>query len=129
VASVVFNTGNNRRWVFASRAAESTLVMLRRAPGRVVLVNAPDEWEGAYIFRNNFNQGLVVNGIDTNKVRVHHFLTRLEYLRVKDRIGPVRKDSSIFIYPATWISLDSVRARVDSVYYWDKYEWKPLILD
>lgn len=129
VASVVFITGNNRRWVFASRAAESTLVMLRRAPGRVVLVNAPDEWEGAYIFRNNFNQGLVVNGIDTNKVRVHHFLTRLEYLRVKDRIGPVRKDSSIFIYPATWISLDSVRARVDSVYYWDKYEWKPLILD
>ncbi len=50
--------GNNRRWVFASRAAESALGSgAPRRTGRVVLVNAPDEWEGAYIFRNNFNAG------------------------------------------------------------------------
>jgi hypothetical protein len=125
VASVVFIIGNNRRWVFASRVAETTLNMLRSAPGRVVLVNAPDEWEGAYIFRNSFNQGLVVNGIDTNKVVVTHFLTRLEYLKMDGRIGPVRKDGSIFIYPATRL----LPGGDDRVYYWDKYEWKPLILD
>jgi len=87
VASVVFITGSNRRWVFASRVAEATLDMVRQAPGRLLLVNAPDEWEGAYIFRNSFKNGLVVNGIDTNKVAVTHFLTRLEYLRVEGRIG------------------------------------------
>jgi hypothetical protein len=125
VASVVFIIGNNRRWVFASRVAETTLNMLRSAPGRVVLVNAPDEWEGAYIFRNSFNQGLAVNGIDTNKVVVTHFLTRLEYLKMDGRIGPVRKDGSIFIYPATRL----LPGGDDRVYYWDKYEWKPLILD
>lgn len=124
VASVVFIVGNSRRWVFASRVAETTLDMLRSAPGRVVLVNAPDEWEGAYIFRNSFKYGLVVNGIDTNKVVVTHFLTRLEYLKVDGRIGPVRKDSSIFIYPATRL----LPGGEDRVYYWDKYEWKPLIL-
>jgi hypothetical protein len=125
VAGLVFIVGNNRRWVFASRAAETALNLLRSAPGRVVLVNAPDEWDGAYIFRNSFKNGLVVNGIDTNKVVVTHFLTRLDYLAVDGRIGPVRKNGSIFIYPATRL----LPGGEDRVYYWDKYEWKPLILE
>jgi hypothetical protein len=140
VAGVVLISANNRRWEFASQTAESTLDMVRHAPGRVVLVNAPDEWEGAFIFRNNFNMGLVVNGIDTNKVIVAHFLMRLEYLPVTGRIRPVRKDSSHFIYPATTVVrsgerfrvagiADSFRVKEDRVYYWDKYEWKPLILN
>ncbi len=122
---------------------------LRSVPGRVLLVNAPDEWEGAYIFRNSFKSGLVVNGIDTNKVVVSHFLTRLEYLRVDGGIEPGRKDSSLFIYPATRIvqSSDGFRVigsgdgfrvmgiadrfdvKADRVYYWNKYGWKQLILE
>jgi hypothetical protein len=140
VASVVFITGNNRRWVFASRTAEMALDTLHSVPGRVLLVNAPDEWEGAYIFRNSFKSGLVVNGIDTNKVVVSHFLTRLEYLRVDGGIEPGRKDSSLFIYPATRIvrSGDGFRVmgiadrfdvKADRVYYWNKYGWKQLILE
>jgi hypothetical protein len=126
VASTVFIIGNNRRWMFASRAAESTLNLLRAAPARVMLVNAPDEWEGAFIFRNSFNQGLVVNGIDTNKVVVSHFLRRLEYLKVNGKIEPVFEDNLLFIYPSTWIALG---LEAPSTYYWDKYEWKPLILE
>lgn len=123
-AGVVFIVGNNRRWVFASRTAEAALNIVRvRRP--LLLVNVPDEWEGAYIFRNNFKEALVVNGIDTNQVRVSHVLTRLEYLRVDGRIRPVFSDSLLFIYPATWISPDPEGLRT---YYWDKYEWKPLIL-
>jgi hypothetical protein len=71
---------------------------------------------------------LVVNGIDTNKVRLTHLLTRLEYLQVDSGIEPVRKDSSIFIWPSTWIPPDSLRVRDLSIIYWNKYEWKPLIL-
>jgi hypothetical protein len=140
VASVVFITGNNRRWVFASRTAESALEIVRRASGRVVLVNAPDEWEGAFIFRNNFKEGLVVNRIDTSKVIVSHFLMRQEYEKVDGRIEPARKDSSVFIFPTTRIvrsgdgfrvdgMANSFRVKEDSVYYWDKYEWKLLNLD
>jgi len=139
VASVVFIEGNNQRWVFASQTATAVLDTVRSAPGRVVLVNAPDEWEGAFIFRNNFQQGLVVNGIDTNKVVVSHFLMRLEYLPVMGRIEPVRKDSGVFIYPATRIVTDGKRfgvagvpgsfdVREDRVYYWDKFALKRLIL-
>jgi hypothetical protein len=125
VAGVVLITANNRRWVFASRTAESTLDLVRHPahPMPVVLVNVPDEWEGAYIFRNNFTQGLVVNGIDTNRVVVKHFLTRLEYLKVKGRIEPVFEDHWYYIYPSTNItSPEGLNA-----YYWDKYNWEKLI--
>jgi hypothetical protein len=132
VASVVYITGVNRRWVFASRVAERGLNYARvadfRTGRRVMLVNAPDEWEGAFIFRNNFNEGLVVNGIDTSKVRLTHLLTRLEYLQVDGGIEPVRKESTIFIWPSTWIAADSLSVRDLSIFYWNKYEWKPLIL-
>jgi hypothetical protein len=132
VASAVYIFGVDRRWVFASRTAERGLgiagVTVIRGKERLMLVNAPDEWEGAFIYRNNFNEGLVVNGIDTNKVRVTHVLTRLEYLRVDGRIEPVRKDSSIFIWPSTSIPLDSLRVPDLSIFYWNKYEWKLLIL-
>jgi hypothetical protein len=115
---------NNRTWVFASRTAESGLDLLRHAPGRVVLVNVPDEWEGAYIFRNNFKEALVVNGIDTDRVRVTHVLTRLEYLRVRGKIAPVLTGDSVFVYPATRIGIH----RDERVYYWNKYDWNELIL-
>jgi hypothetical protein len=126
LAGVLLITGNNRRWVFASRTAESTLALVRRppCPMPVVLVNAPDEWEGAYIFRNSFNQGLVVNGIDTSQVVVTHFLTRLEYLKVNGKIEPVFQDHSFFIYPSTRIV---TMRETERTYYWDKYEWKKLI--
>jgi len=103
------------------------MALLRHAQGRVVLVNAPDEWEGAYIFRNNWKEGLTINGVDSNKVVVAHFLTRLEYLPVNGRIEPVQMGNSIFIYPATRIEKDSSCGE-ERVYYWDKYEWKVLIL-
>lgn len=125
VASVVFIIGNNRRWIVASRVAESTLDLLRATPGPVVLVNAPDEWEGAYIFRNSFKSALAVNGIDTGRVDVKHFLLRLEYLRVKGRIKPVAGNGTFFIYPSTRIVSPGEAQRT---YYWDMYEWKALIL-
>jgi hypothetical protein len=124
VAGVLLINANNRRWVFASRTAEKALAYMRAGFQPVVLVNAPDEWEGAFIFRNSFNQGLVVNGIDTNRVVVKHFLTRLEYLKVNGKIEPVFRDHSFFIYPSTQIATMSEAERV---YYWDKNEWKKLI--
>jgi hypothetical protein len=125
VASVVFVIGVDRNWVFASRTAESALDLVRRSRGRVVLVNAPDEWEGAYIFRNNFNEGLVVNGIDTNRVTVTHVLTRLEYLKAPAKIEPVVEGGQAFIYPATRIDTAGAGRML---YYWDMYGWKRLIL-
>lgn len=130
---------NNRNWVFASRTATAVLDSVRAAPGRVLLVNAPDEWEGAYIFRNNFETGLEVNGVDARKVLVTHFLMRLEYLPVSGGIEPVGRGGVISVYPATRIISSGDEFRVegipgrfrageDRVYYWDKLQWKQLNL-
>jgi len=149
LASVFFIEGNNQKWVFASSTAAAVLDTVRAAPGRVVLVDAPDEWEGAFIFRNNFEQMLRVNGIDAGKVVVAHFLLRKEYLPVGGRIVPERRDSGVFVYPSTLVVREGERFRVsglpgsarmpgiaetfsagaDRVYYWDKFGLKPLILD
>ena len=144
--SVLYISANNRRWVFASQTATGILDTVKKAPGRVVLVNAPDEWEGAYIFRNNFNSSLVINGIDTSKVIVEHYLMRLEYLGVAGAIQPGSTDSGWIIYPGTRIvrggRVDQFQVmgpdmrtrhvydrRSDALYYWDKIRLKRLILE
>lgn len=127
VVGVVLIEVNNRHWVFASKTANALLDLVRATPGRVVLVNAPDEWEGAFIFRNNFKEGLVVNGIDPTRVVVTHFLMRTEYLAVNGAIEPEQKDGEVYIYPATRIAPKGVKR--DSVYYWNKFQWKQLILN
>ncbi len=141
---ILFIRQNNRRWIFASETADALFDTVRTANAdRVILVNVADEWEGAYIFRNNFKASLTVNGIDTNKVVVNNYLKRLEYLPVGRSIEPVVSDSSWFIYPVTrivegmggwrivnvetgvWHVFDPFKV---PVYYWDKIHLKRLIL-
>jgi hypothetical protein len=125
--SVLFIRQNNRHWIFASRTFEAMLDTIRNTqPVNVILVNAPDEWEGAFIFRNNFYSALTVNGIDTGRVTVSHYLGRLEYLKAGEVIVPERLDSGLFIYPSTWIAGERDRGKL--IYYWDKVQWKRVIL-
>jgi len=141
---ILFIRQNNRRWVFASETAVALFDTVRTADAdRVILVNVADEWEGAFIFRNNFKTALAVNGIDSNKAVVSNYLKRLDYLAVGRSIEPILRDSSWFIYPVTrivkerdeWrlINLETgISYRFDPlrvpVYYWDKLQLKKLIL-
>lgn len=125
--SVLFIHQNNRHWVFASRTFEAILDTIRDTrPAPVILVNAPDEWEGAFIFRNNFYSALAVNGIDTSRVTVSHYLGRLEYLKAGDVIQPERQDGGLFIYPSTRIMGERDGEKL--IYYWNKVQWKRVIL-
>ena len=125
--SILFIGQNNRHWIFASRTFEVILDTIRNTrPSPVMLVNAPDEWEGAFIFRNNFYRALAVNGIDTGRVMVSHYLGRLEYLKAGDVIEPERRDRGLFIYPCTWIVGERDGGKL--IYYWDKVQWKRVIL-
>jgi hypothetical protein len=144
IPCILFIRQNNRRWVFASETAVALFDTVRAVDaGRVILVNVADEWEGAYIFRNNFKASLTVNGIDTNKVVVNNYLKRLEYLATGRSIRPVVRDTSWFIYPVTRIMEEKGEWRMvnvetgvshvfdplkEPVYYWDKLQLKRLIL-
>jgi hypothetical protein len=143
--SAVFIQQNNRRWVFAAETVSAIVDTLKTTPAhQILLINAPDEWEGAFIFRNNFSSLLLMEGIDTNKVVVGNYLLRLEYLGIKGNIFPVVQDSGLFIYPASriisgkhqfrFVNLQTgftqtYDKREDRVYYWDKLHLKRLILE
>jgi hypothetical protein len=86
--SVYFIQENNQRWRVASATVEAILDTLKASPAdRTILINAPDEWEGAFIFRNNFDRALLINRIRPSGVIVNNYLMRLDYLPVKGAIG------------------------------------------
>jgi hypothetical protein len=128
---------NNMRWVKASKAAESILETVRnRGTKNVILMNVPDELEGAFVFRNGLVKALEINKTDTSKVKIMNYLKRADYLKT-GQIIPVRMiDSTLIIYPECMIALHgdqyiqltntqnnssvSIRKDRNLLYYWNK---------
>ncbi len=101
---------NNMRWVKASRAAESILETVRnRGTKNVILINVPDELEGAFVFRNGLIKALEINKTDTSKIKIMNYLKRTEYLKTGQTIPVQKLDSSLFIYPECLIVLHGVQ--------------------
>jgi hypothetical protein len=102
----------------------------------VVLINVPDELEGAFVFRNGLIKALEVNNIDTSQVKVVNYLTRTDYLKAEKNISVSRRDSTWQIYPDLRIvvlpgqviqltnsknnSTFNVRKDRNLIYYWDR---------
>ena len=141
----------NVNWVTASETATAITGSIRGG-GKVVFVNLPDEWEGAYIFRNNVEQSMVINGIDTSDVIINNKIMRPDYLKVRffrmDKLGDsveiapvspiISKDD-----PVTWIIRKGDSIEINNVgtgmrrllpfhgtriYYWDKFDVKKVNL-
>ncbi len=134
---IYFLQKNNAQWIKASHASNEILQTIKNnRPKGIVLINLPDELEGAVVFRNGFRQALVLNNIDTSKVIYTNLLSRLQYLKTGDPIIPVKQNDGLFVYPVINIQLGNdnqlqlynsgnkkmitVDKRSYSVYYWDK---------
>jgi len=141
IAGVLLIEANNSHWVTASGTA-TAIIDSTRGGGPVVLVNLPDEWEGAYIFRNNVEQSMVINGIDTAGVVVNNKVMRPEYLKMRFFEDSKRGDST-FISPVTTIVRKGDVIEVHNagtgmrrilpyvgtrIYYWDKSRVKKIAL-
>jgi len=128
---------NNRRWVSASKAAVSILDSVHNRGGKnIILINVPDELEGAFVFRNGLVKALLVNKIDTSDVKIMNYLKRPDYLKAGKTIPAIERDSTIDIYPDFLIleqacpdllltnsrnnSSQSVRKDRNLIYYWNK---------
>ena len=128
---------NNMRWVKASGAAESILEAVRnRGTKNVILINVPDELEGAFVFRNGLVKALETNKTDTSKVKIMNYLKRDDYLKTGETIPAQMTDSTMIIYPACLIvqhegqrlqltntqnnSSISIRKDRNLMYYWNK---------
>ncbi len=130
---------NNHQWVKASRAARTILNSIRnKGQENIVLINIPDELEGAFVFRNGFMKALKVHKMDTAGIKIMNFLKRSDYLKTGEIIHVQVKDSTMTIYPDVRIvnhmngflqltnsqnksSLD-IRKDRNLIYYWNKAE-------
>lgn len=124
---------NNRQWELASDVSKEVLRATADDPGRKkILINIPDELEGCYVFRQGFKEALVVNRLDTGSVISFNYLSRMEYLPLKEPIKPVISSNRITIYPKALFTHDgmnwnllnnkgaSIRIGLNTIiYYWD----------
>lgn len=89
-ASMTAMNENHRHWIIASRITSSLVQDLRKEEerGPLLVTNVPDEHEGAYIFRHGTVALLLLNGIDTARVRIAPASPREELISsgARDRI-------------------------------------------
>lgn len=78
---IFFLLQNNNNWQSASQQSKTILADLKRVTrsGPVVLLNLPDEYYGAFMFRNGFREALLLQGIDTLRVMVINRLRPQDY--------------------------------------------------
>lgn len=104
--NIFFLEKNNTNW---RKASDITVAMLKEIQERsqngkhLWVVNVPEEMNGAYIFRNGFNDALVIHQIDTGKVTLVNHLHREEYNALPALITPVNRNDTIFIPPAVYV--------------------------
>jgi protein O-mannosyl-transferase len=101
VYQVLFLELNTRNWLRAGGITKDILAaIVRQAPAkRVFVVNLPDEWEGAFIFRLGLPDALLMKGIDTSRLVIVSHLPRDLWLSLPDSIQPVRTGGEVRIGP------------------------------
>lgn len=135
---------NNAKWEKASTASEAILTaVMENKEKQSVIINLPDELEGAFVFRNGFHKALYLRGADTGSVTVNNYLTRLDYLEINGRVGIDSLPGSFFIAPVTIITPQEdgeivkieniasgkskmVNTKTDVLFFWNKFEFKKI---
>lgn len=127
---------NNQHWVKASGIAGTIMKVVKSETTRnIIFINMPDEVDGAFVFRNGFKRALMINHIDTARVKVFNYLERADYLKAGATISPVMNESALAIFPYTRISVEgehffritgknnealTIEKERNLIYYWNK---------
>jgi hypothetical protein len=123
------------------RAGEITTAILQQTANikkkdqGLVLINLPEEYNGAQVFRNGFTEALLLHHTDTTGIRVINYLITEDAEIIQGVISPVNTYGQIKIAPGTTISAGIITARIkanandtiqykpapaDLLYYWNK---------
>ncbi|MBK6482087.1 MAG: hypothetical protein IPG01_02885 [Chitinophagaceae bacterium] len=101
------------------------------------LVNIPEEFDGAFIFRNGFKEALLINNVDTSGIRILRMMTSIEARKLDKTIIHSAKHGTTFVPPNTYIIDDSIITVVEpftldtsyyriryssSLLYWNKHQ-------
>ncbi len=107
----------------------------------LMLINLPEEFNGAQVFRNGFQEALLINHIDTTGLIVINYLASEDAEKINGIIQPVFKGDSILLPPYSAIYKGIISSRQwantgdtiyyhsstsDKIYYWNKKAFLPV---
>ena len=99
------------------------------------MIDLPEEKDGAFVFRSGLEDALIINGVNSNNVKIVNLLERDEMLKLPEVIKPEKINNEIIIPPVVNIKTNKTDLGVtiqagDSTYisndkesvilYWNK---------
>lgn len=139
---------NNSNWNHASGIIIQTLAQvneLAKESKKTEIINLPDSYYGAYIFRNGFKDALVMNNIDTQKINFIAPFMRWDYdstanpivlqcsgtdVLIPDYCSIVSVNNDQYVYHI--IVKDTINYNADirneTLWFWDKQQYKAIEL-
>ncbi len=142
---VVFLQINNSNWNRASFFTKDILAAVKMHASnnkRIILLNVPTEYNGAFIFRNGFTDALILHEIDTSFVHVASYMDIEQYYSVTNGVRPNALLDTIIVPPnaRVWPSKDNkyilqlndpdstiMLNQSDEVWYWNKQNLVPVL--
>jgi hypothetical protein len=136
VAQVVFLVQTRNNWIRASSYARQIVQKISESRSRpLYIVNLPEEFRGAYIFRNCLPEALSFYGVNADGVKIVNKLGYVDARYSNGRILPQETGRNIFIPPNTSVihrgdtalsvangraAPEMVNVSLRSILYWDK---------
>jgi hypothetical protein len=137
---VIFLFRNNASWIKAGQITTYLINKIktdRKPDSQIGIINLPQEYNGAFIFRNGFKVALWINHVDSSSIHVFRTLMTEEVRHNQGIIIPKNDFNQIFIPPNTIIEQNAVIKVIHPVsgkkesyqvrhithlYYWNKSE-------
>ena len=148
IYSIVFLQINNSNWSKASLITKEILGTIKaQANGNkhMIVLNIPNEYKGAFIFQNGFNDALIIHKIDTSFVLAASYIDIEQYHSLSPTIKPESIGDTIIVRPAAKIWYNKtgknyllhisgkndvvVLDEKDEIWYWNKEKLVRLLFD
>ncbi len=102
---------NNANWIKASNMTENIISAIKenRNHQKLFIVNLPDEYKGAYVFRLGLKDALLINKIDTTNIVVVNNIRGEQMRRFSTIIVPIKHGSETTIPPDVTINESSLQ--------------------
>ena len=145
--NIYFLERNNLNWRKASSISSAVLNTLKnqqQTRKNILIMNVPDEYNGAFIFRNGFEDALIIHNLDTAGIKRLSRLKWEEYQTIPEEIVPETRGDTLLIAPDNRIYLSRQEQAIfidsagtikgpypiseNELWYWNKNQLKPVII-
>lgn len=141
-----FLMANNFTWKTAGRLTQQVIADMRSLtdmPRPVYLLNMPEEYNGALVFRNGFYAALLLDGIDTAGIRLLSFQGQSSAINTRVTLFPVQVPPACIDIAGKNMICGNQISYIDKngdsllvpispqgmIAYWNNHRFVPLVMD